>query len=49
MKNEKKMLHTLRMALRQISLFSIDSIMFMKSVDGLFRAPNVGLCNNLTS
>lgn len=52
MKNDKKKagaLHmALRMELRQIPLFPIDSITFMKSVDWLSRVANVGLCNNLT-
>lgn len=44
MKNDKKMAVALRMALRQKSLFPLDSITFMKSMVWLPRVAHVGLC-----
>lgn len=45
MKNDKKM----AAALRQNSLFTLDSNLFMKSVAWLPRVVNVGLYNNPAS
>ncbi len=49
MKNDKKMAAALRVALRQNSLFPLDSNLFMKSAAWLPRVVNVGLYNNPAS